>query len=67
MTKDKHFFGLFNTRYTDVYKKHNNCRSIIGTTFDSNTKSKNVLERCEFQRTIQFNVEDCITYIYTMK
>lgn len=67
MVKNKHLFGIIKTRYSDVYKKNNNCKSIIGTTFDSNIKSQNVLERCGFQRTTQFNVDDCVTYIYTIK
>lgn len=67
MARNKHFFGITPTRYADVYKKNNNCKSIIGTTFDSNIKSQNILERCGFQRTTQFSVDDCVTYIYTIK
>ena len=67
MARNKQIFGITPTRYTDVYKEHNNCRSIIGTTFDSNIKSQNVLEKCGFQRTTQFSIDDCITYIYTIK
>ena len=67
MARNKHFFGVTPTRYADVYKKNNNCRSIIGTTFDSNIKSQKVLERCGFQRTTQFSVDDCVTYIYNVK
>jgi len=67
MQKNKHFFGITSTRYVDVYKKHNNCRSITGTVFKENVKSQNVLEKCGFKRTNQFSIDDCYTYIYKLK